>query len=59
MNSVFVLVVLNDDDSIAEIISAHPVRQTAIAAERFYRSQTRRGLDTPRTDVLEIDFEVA
>ncbi|NTJ67571.1 hypothetical protein G6M50_06305 [Agrobacterium rhizogenes] len=58
MNSVFLLVRLNDDDSIAEIVSAHPTKQIAIGAERFYRSYTASGVQYLRTDVIEVDFEV-
>lgn len=40
MNQVFILVLLNDDDSIREIISAHGTASAAKAAERFYRGYT-------------------
>lgn len=57
MNSIFLLVRLNEDDSIAEIISAHPNERTAISAERFYRNYTASDKDGLRTDVQSVDFE--
>ncbi|ASW06264.1 hypothetical protein [Rhizobium sp. 11515TR] len=59
MNSVFLLVRLNEDDSIFEIISAHPTKQIASNAERFYRTYTGKNVDNLRTDIHEVDFEVA
>ncbi len=58
MNSVFIVVRLNEDDSIAELISAHPTKRLADAAERFYRNYTAATKDNLRTDVQEIGFEV-
>jgi hypothetical protein len=56
MNSVFLVVRLNQDDTIAEVISAHPNKQTAASAERYWRSMQPKhnGL---LTDVIEVDFE--
>lgn len=56
MNSVFVLVRLNDDDSIASIISAHPNHPTARAAEKFYWGYVREKHSDERTDIQEVDF---
>lgn len=58
MNSVFIVVRYEEDaDTIAEIISAHPNRQVAINAERFYRSYEGKKFDGLVTNVLEVDFE--
>lgn len=59
MNSVFLVVRLNEDDSIFEIISAHPTKQIAASAERFYRGYAGKNIDNLRTDVHEVNFEVA
>lgn len=58
MSSIHILVRLNENDSIAEIISAHPTHQVAINAERFYRSYDGKHIDGLRTDIREIDFNV-
>jgi hypothetical protein len=55
MLSVFIVVKLNEDDSIDEIVSAHPNRPTAVNAERFYRSMNRTQ-DFLRTDIREVEF---
>lgn len=58
MNSVYIVVRYEEDsDTIVEIISAHPNRQVAINAERFYRSYEGKKFDGLRTDILEVDFE--
>lgn len=58
MNSVYIVVRYEEDtDTIAEIISAHPNRQVAINAERFYRSYNCKQHDGTVTNVLEVDFE--
>lgn len=57
MNSVFIVVRLNEDDTVAEIISAHPNMQTAKNAERFYRSTHNKPFGGLLTDIREIDFE--
>lgn len=57
MNTVYLLVRLNEDDSIAQILSAHPNNQTAVSAERFYRSYEGKKIDRLRTDVIPVDFE--
>lgn len=58
MNSVYIVVRYDvDSDTIAEIISAHPNRQVAINAERFYRSYEGKKFDGLVTNVLEVDFE--
>lgn len=57
MSDVFVLVRLNDDDSIAEIITAHPSHQTAISAERFYWQHVRVKHSGERTQIQRVEFE--
>lgn len=59
MNTVYVLYRLSEDDSIAEIISAHPTSQIAMNAERFYRQFGEgRNIDLLRTDIQPVEFEV-
>lgn len=57
MTDVFVLVRLNDDDSIGEIISAHPTHQIAISAERFYWQNVREKHSGVRTQIQRVEFE--
>lgn len=57
MTDVFVLVRLNDDDSIGEIISAHPTHQTAINAERYYWQNVREKHSGVRTQIQRVEFE--
>lgn len=57
MNSVCILVLLNEDGSIKEIISGHPNLRTARDAERFYRQYTLTGFNKPDTDIVETTFE--
>lgn len=58
MNEVFIVVILNEDDSVAEIVSAHPTEQVAISAERFMRSYDRKRVGDRHTDVRNVSFEV-
>lgn len=58
MNEVFIVVILNEDDSVAEIVSAHPTKQVAISAERFLRMYDRKRVGDRYTDVRNISFEV-
>lgn len=57
MSDVFVLVRLNDDDSIAEIISAHPSHQIARNAERYYWQHVREKHSGERTQIQRVEFE--
>lgn len=56
MGDVFVLVLLNEDDSIAEIVSAHPTHQIAIDAERFYWQYVRQRHSGERTQIQRVEF---
>lgn len=57
MTSVYVLVLLNEDGSIKEMISAHPNLRTARNAEFHYRNYTLTGFNKPDTDIIETKFE--
>lgn len=58
MNEVYIVVILNEDDSIAEIVSGHPTEQVAISAERFLRQYDRQRVGDRYTDVRSVSFEV-
>jgi hypothetical protein len=58
MNSVYIVVrYAEDSDTIEEIISAHPNRQTAINGERYYKQYVAKPYSGLVTNVLEVNFE--
>lgn len=57
MSTIYLVVRLDDqNDAIIEHISAHPTKQSALSAERFYRHNLPP-FSGVRTDIIEVAFE--
>jgi hypothetical protein len=56
MNSVFLLIHYREFEDI-EVISAHPTKEAAKSAERFFRQYNDKFQKGDNTDILEVPFE--